>query len=170
MKPLKCSLPIIALAAITSAVIGAQKKEIAGVSATAITDQHHVIDPANLQWGEPPAGLPSGAKVAVLSGDPTKPGLFTVRLSAPAGYKILPHRHPTAEHITVISGSFNMGTGDKFDESAGHRMSPGSFMAMPAGQSHFGWATEESVIQVHAEGPFEIVYVNPVDDPRNPKK
>ena len=91
-------------------------------------------------------------------------------MRSPAGYKILPHTHPTAEHITVLSGTFHVGNGDKFDENAGLMMGPGSFMAMPAVMKHFAWSNEESVIQVHAEGPFEINYVNPADDPRNAKK
>ena len=171
MKALRYGLFLVIVVAIASVVI-AQTKESAGLSSPAATmnHPHKVLDPANLEWGDPPPGLPPGAKVAVLSGDPAKKGVFTVRMRAPTGYKILPHRHLVAEHITVLSGSFHMGTGEKFDESAGHRMSPGSFMAMPAGQTHFAWTTEESVIQVHAEGPFEIVYVNPADDPRNAKK
>src|SRR6266480_2741154 len=52
-----------------------------------------------------------------LAGDPNKKGLFTVRLQTPAGYKVPPHTHPTSEHITVISGTFNIGTGDKLDEA-----------------------------------------------------
>ena len=171
MKPIKHILLVIVVVALASVVIGAQKKELAGLGSAEVADhQHKVLDPADLTWGPPPPGLPPGAQSARLSGDPGKPGVFTVRLKAPAGYKIMPHRHPNAEHITVISGSFHMGMGDKFDETAGHTMGGGSFMAMPANTSHFAWATEESVIQVHAEGPFVIAYVNPADDPRNAKK
>ena len=68
--------------------------------------------------GDAPPGLPPGAKLA---GDPNKKGLFTVRLQTPAGYKVPPHTHPTAEHITVISGTFNIGTGDKLMKQLGKR-------------------------------------------------
>jgi quercetin dioxygenase-like cupin family protein len=155
--------------AIASIAFGAEKKEQAGGTAAPATE-HKALDPANLKWGEPPPGLPAGAQSTLLSGDPGKKGLYTVRMRAPAGYRIMPHTHPTAEHITVLSGTFHMGTGDKFDESAGHSMGPGSFMVMPPGTKHFAWASEETVIQVHAEGPFVITYVNPADDPRNTKK
>ena len=106
----------------------------------------------------------------MLAGDPNKKGLFTVRLQTPAGYKVPPHTHPTAEHITVISGTFNIGTGDKFDEAAGKEMGAGGYMVMPPGMKHYAWTPAETSIQVQGMGPFVINYVNPTDDPRNAKK
>jgi len=170
MKKVRYSLLVVAVVAIASVVIGAEEKKKADASSVTATEQHKVINPADLQWGDPPPGFPAGAKVAVLSGDPGKSGVYTVRMRAPAGYKIMPHTHPTAEMITVISGTFHLGAGDKFDESAGHAMAAGAFTAMPAGMKHFVWFTEDSIIQVYGEGPFQIVYVNPADDPRNVKK
>lgn len=72
----------------------------------AAEEQHHVMTPSDLKWGEMPPGLPAGAKMAVLNGDPTKAGPFTVRMQAPAGYRIQPHTHPAAERLTIISGTF----------------------------------------------------------------
>ena len=92
------------------------------------------------------------------------------RLQAPAGYKVPPHTHPTTERVTVISGSFHLGMGEKFDETAGPELSPGSFAVLPAGMAHFAWSTGESVVQIQSEGPFQIKYVNPADDPRKAKK
>jgi len=132
--------------------------------------QHKIVSPAELTWGDVPPGLPPGAKMAVLDGDPTKPGLFTVRMQSPDGYKIAPHTHPTAEHITVISGTFHLGMGDKFDEAGGKEMGAGSFAVLPSGMKHFGWVTGETIVQIHGQGPFKINYVNPADDPRNAKK
>ena len=108
--------------------------------------------------------------MAVLQGDPTKKGPFTVRLQAPAGYKIPPHTHPSAEHVTVISGALHLGMGDKFDETAGHELATGAFAVLPAGMKHFAWSSSESIVQIHSQGPFAIKYVNPTDDPRNTKK
>ena len=139
-------------------------------SELATTEQHLAITPADLKWMDAPPGLPPGAKMAVLEGDPTKKGNFTVRLQSPAGYKIAPHTHPTSEHITVISGSFSFGMGGTFDEAAGKEMAPGSYIVMPADMKHYGWSKDESVIQIHGMGPFKIKYVNPADDPRNAKK
>jgi quercetin dioxygenase-like cupin family protein len=132
--------------------------------------EHVMFSAADLKWSDGPPSLPAGAKVAVLAGDPGKAGPFTIRLQFPAGFKIPPHTHPTAEHVTVISGTLALGTGPKFDESAGHEMTAGAFAVMPAGMQHFAWAKTESVVQVHGMGPFEVKYVNPADDPRNAKK
>ena len=97
------------------AALAAQKDASQKSTEPATSEQHVALNPADLKWGD----APPGAKLAVLAGDPNKKGLFTVRLQTPAGYKVPPHTHPTAEHITVISGTFNIGTGDKFDEAAG---------------------------------------------------
>ena len=125
---------------------------------------------ADLKWGDGPAALPAGAKMAVLNGDPKAAGLFTIRLKFPTGFKIQPHTHPTAEHVTVISGTLAMGKGPKFDETAAHDMTAGAFSVMPAGTEHFATCKSECIVQVHAMGPFEVKYVNPADDPRTAKK
>jgi uncharacterized RmlC-like cupin family protein len=108
--------------------------------------------------------------VAVLDGDPNKKGSFTLRLKMPADYKIPAHTHPTAERVTVISGTAHLGMGDKFDEAAGHELTPGGFALLPAGMKHFAWSGGETIVQIQSEGPFKIKYVNPADDPRNAKK
>jgi quercetin dioxygenase-like cupin family protein len=157
--------------ALSLAAVAAQKKDASKKSTeSATSEQHVVLDPANLEWGDAPPGLPAGAKLAVLAGDPNKKGLFAVRLQTPTGYKVPPHTHPTAEHITIISGTFNIGTGDKFDEATGKELRAGGYMVMPAGMKHYAWTPAETIIQIDGMGPFVIKYVNPEDDPRNAKK
>jgi hypothetical protein len=129
-----------------------------------------VLTPADLKWGEAPPMMPPGAKAAVLEGDPGKSGPFTVRLRMPDGYKIPAHWHPTTERVTVISGTFNAGMGDKLDETQGKALPPGSFASLGAKMRHFAWATGETEVQVSGTGPFAFNYVNPADDPRNAKK
>src|ERR1051325_303932 len=80
-----------------------------------------------LQWGPAPAVLPAGAQLAVVEGDPTKPGPYTMRLKMPSGYKIAPHHHLRREHVTVISGDFKVGMGDHLEESNKNFFSPVSF-------------------------------------------
>jgi hypothetical protein len=145
-------------------------RELKTHSAAVAVGEHKMLTPADLQWGDVPPGLPAGGQMAVLDGDPTKPGSFTVRLRAPAGYKVMPHSHPTPERVTVISGTFHLGMGEKFDENAGRDLGPGSFVILPAGMAHFAWTTDEGIIQINSEGPFQIKYVNPADDPRGTKK
>jgi len=104
--------------------------------------------------------------MAVLAGDPGTKGLFVVRLKAPSGYKIPAHQHPTAEAVTVISGDFHYGMGDKLDESKAEKLGPGGFIDMPANMNHYAFSGGgEVIIQIAGEGPFAIKYVNPADDP-----
>ena len=74
------------------------------------------IGPAAVKWGPAPPVLPKGAQIAVLSGDPFKPGPYVLRLKLPAGYQIPAHHHPTTENVTVLSGQFYAGMGDKLDK------------------------------------------------------
>ena len=175
MKKIVAALLAGAVCALSSFAIAKEKKEGSMGSSdkttkVAATVEHKIFAPADLKWGDAPPGLPPGAKLAVLDGDPGKKGSYTIRLQSPDGYKVAPHTHPTAELITVISGTFHLGMGDKFDESAAHQMTAGSFAVMPAGMKHFAWFTGETVVQIHGMGPFEIKYVNPADDPRQAKK
>ena len=130
---------------------------------------HVMISPDQVKWGPGPPSLPPGAELAVLSGDPSKAGSFTMRLKFPAGYKVPPHWHPTDENVVVISGTMLLGQGDKFDEAAAHELPAGSFMVMPKEMRHFAMAKEESVVQIYGTGPFAITYVNAADDPRKAK-
>src|SRR5687767_15071598 len=61
--------------------------------------------PDALNWQRELPGLPSGAELAVVEGDPSKPGFFALRLRAPAGYKVPPHWHPGAERLTILTGT-----------------------------------------------------------------
>jgi quercetin dioxygenase-like cupin family protein len=124
-----------------------------------------VSGPNAVKWGPVPPSLPKGAMIAVLSGDPFKDGPYVVRLKLPENYRFPAHHHPTTENVTVLSGSFHAGMGDKFDADKGQTFAPGGFVSMPAGMNHYAWATTETIVQVHGKGPFAIVYVNPADDP-----
>jgi quercetin dioxygenase-like cupin family protein len=132
--------------------------------------KHIMLPPAAVQWGPAPPTLPAGAQVAVIEGKPTDPGPFTMRIKFPAGYKIQPHWHPGDEHVTVISGTFRMGLGEKFDEKALHDLPAGGFAVMNKGTRHFAMTKGATVVQVHGIGPWGINYVNPSDDPRTAKK
>jgi quercetin dioxygenase-like cupin family protein len=169
MKKILISGSVILAAAALVLAAEETKKEPVAPGSTA-SSEHHVMKPSDLKWGEAPPGLPAGGKMAVLNGDPTQPGSFTVRLKAPAGYKVMPHTHPTTERVTAISGSFKIGMGDKFDDKSMQQMSPGSYIVLPAGMAHFAKvAAKDSVLQIDSEGPFQINYVNQADDPRNKK-
>ena len=129
-------------------------------------DDHVVASPDQLKWAAAPPAFPKGAQIAVVTGDPSKEGLYVYRLKLPAGYKVPAHSHPNDENVTVISGTFNIGMGDKLDEKKGDAVKAGGFSLQPKGMVHYAWFTEETIIQVHGMGPGGITYVNPSDDPR----
>lgn len=126
--------------------------------------------PDKLEWKDGPPSLPKGAKIAVLEGDPGKEGPFVFRVKVPDGYKIPPHTHPKPERVTVISGTFNIGVGDKFDAGKTEAMPAGTYGTWPAKMNHFVWVKGETVVQFHGEGPWNINYLNPDDNPRIEKK
>ena len=126
--------------------------------------------PTTIEWKTGPVALPSGARMAVLEGDPTKEGPFLVRFQFPDGYHIAPHTHPKTERVTVISGALYLATGEALDRSSAKKLPAGSFGSWPAGMKHTAWSEGETVIQLHGVGPWQINYVNPADDPRNAKK
>ena len=120
-----------------------------------------------LAWGPAPPVFPAGAKMAVLQGDPSKEGLFTVRLDLPDGYRVAPHYHPTDEYITVISGTFLLGMGDTLSAAKATVLRPGGFGTVDATMHHYALTRGRTVVQVHAMGPFVLTYVSSKDDPRN---
>lgn len=128
-----------------------------------------LVTPDTIKWGDPPPVLSPGAQLAVISGNPAGAGPYVIRLKMPDGYKIMPHWHPTQENVTVLSGEFHIGMGDKFDEAGMQALPAGSFAAALAHQHHYAVAKGETIVQVHGTGPFKLVYVNPSDDPSKKK-
>lgn len=139
---------------------------VAAPAQTAEMDQHVFINKNEIKWGAAPSSLPAGAKLAVLFGDPDKPGPFTMRLSAPAGYKVPPHWHSRAENLTVISGTLYLGSGDKMDAASAKALKEGGYHFLPAKAHHSAMTKAPTVVQISGEGPFDIIYVDPADDPR----
>lgn len=131
---------------------------------------HILVMAKDVAWTNAPPVLPAGAKIAVLEGDPAKPGPFALRLQFPANYRISPHTHPADEHVTVISGTFARGMGSAFDETKLEELGPGGFAMMKAGAQHFAWSKDGAVVQLHGIGPWGLTYVNPADDPRSATK
>jgi len=146
---------------------GPAPKQPGAAPTTEHAGPHVMTLPSELQWTDAPPSLPKGARWAVIEGDPSKPGPFTLRIQMPAKYKIPPHTHPAVEHVTVLSGELWMGSGEKLDEAAAKKLTPGGFAAMPAKYPHFAFTKKKAEIQLHGVGPWGITYINPADDPRN---
>jgi quercetin dioxygenase-like cupin family protein len=138
----------------------------AQASSSAQTPTHVMMNAADMKWGPAPPGLPAGAQLAVLSGDPGKPGPFAISVKFPDGYTVPAHWHPTTENLFLVSGSLLVGMGDKLSEAAMKPLNPGGFASMPMKTNHFVRAKGATQIIITSTGPFEITYVDPKDDPR----
>ena len=145
-----------------------------GTGATALAtdapDMTMLPDDAAVKWGPPPASLPRNTQFSILSGDPAKPGPFTLRLRMPPGTVIAPHTHATAENLTVLSGAIVHDMGDTMDKTRAKPLGTGGFVFLPGDMPHSLWTTTEAAeIQVTGTGPFGLHYINATDDPSQGK-
>ena len=133
---------------------------LVGVIATGALAQtmggHSLLTPNEITWGPAPASIPPGAQAVVLLGDPSKEGLFVLRLKLPSGYRVPPHTHPRPEITTVISGSLRLGMGETADHRKAQLLPAGSFIALPPGMAHYAFSDEETVLQISTNGPFRF--------------
>ena len=169
MMKVRSTVVLVVTGLVGAAAVGALAQAPAKKPAAAATPapSHVMVTAADLKWGPAPPGLPPGAQVAVIAGDPSKAGsAFVMRAKFPDGYKVPPHWHPTDENVTVFSGSFLAGMGETMNEATMKALGPGGFVRLAKKAPHYAMAKGETVIQIHATGPFEITYINPNDDPR----
>jgi anti-sigma factor ChrR (cupin superfamily) len=127
----------------------------------------HTATAKSLKWTDTP--LIKGGKVAVIEGPLDKATPFTLRIMIPANGTIAPHFHTAIEHVTVISGTFNVGHGEKFDKGKTKALGRGGVAIMQPKTPHFVWVDKETIVQVHGVGPWTVTFVNPADDPRKQK-
>ncbi len=121
----------------------------------------------DINW-KPFAAFPPSVRLAVIVGQPSEAGPYTIRVRVPQGVKLMPHRHPEDRVYTVISGVFYIGLGDQFDDATLQAYPPGSVIVLPGNTAHFHWAkSSEYVTQVTAIGPLGLEYMSANDDPRN---
>ena len=133
-----------------------------GARQTAPAPGHPVVRPDDVTWRP----LRPGAEIAVVSGNPDQAGApFVMRFRYRGVARVPPHWHPTDEHITVLSGTFVVGMGERFDESSGRELPAGAYAFVPSKMAHYAWTKGDTVVQIHGIGPFTINYVNPADDP-----
>ena len=135
-----------------------------GVSAMAMASP---VQAKALKWGAAPPMLPSGAQMAVVSGNPGAKGRFVIQLKMPADYAVPPHSHPTDEMVRVVSGKLHYAMADKMDASSAKTLTAGHSVTMAAKMNHWVHAPAPATIQVSGRGPFQITYVDSKDDPRN---
>lgn len=154
------------LIAITGAVTGLMLMLVLPVDAEQASAGHLMVTPEQVQWNDV-ASMPPGAKAAVLEGDPSADGPFTMLISFPADYTIPLHTHPAVERVTVLEGTLYFGVGTTFDRNRVQALGEGALAVMDVGVPMYGFTTDEpAVIQLNGSGPWGIDYLEPTDDPR----
>jgi hypothetical protein len=146
-------IPMLALAAMTASA----------------QETYTVMNVQDMKWEEAPPALPKGGKMAVLFGDPSKEGTFSIRAKLPAGYMVPPHFHTKAENLTVLSGALYIGMSDAVDKKTAHALKAGGFHHLPGKVHHYAFTKAPTVLQISGDGPFDINYLNAADDPRTKK-
>jgi quercetin dioxygenase-like cupin family protein len=143
---------------------------VASVAVLLVTSAASVrAQQAVLEWGPGPPSLPPGARMAIVSGDPRKPGPFTIQLDLPDGFTVAPHFHPTDEHQTVLRGEIGHGLGDTVNVRAIHWLHRGESGVLHANVHHYAVARGRTIVLVRSTGPFVVTYVRAEDDPRRVK-
>jgi hypothetical protein len=168
-SPLALTCLLLAVFTFTQTKAFAQAKAPAKKSGSSTTMTATVVPPGTEKWGDVPAAamvgspsVPLGGKLqlAVVQGNPMAAGQpYTVRLSCTNGTKIAPHWHPATENVTVVKGTFAIGMGSKWDDSALKELPTGGFASAPARMRHFGACKGETIVQVHGLGPFVVNFV-----------
>jgi quercetin dioxygenase-like cupin family protein len=166
---MKIGIPhVIFVIAIMAPLSTAQHEQTANRAAptnSKTQSSHTLVAPESIKWNA--SGV--GQWFAVMSGSPNTEGApFVIRIKLADGAKVAPHWHPMDEHVTVVTGTFYVGMGEKFDESLAKEMPPGSYVIMPKDMRHFAWAKGETIIQIHGIGPFKTYWVESVES-RNKK-
>ncbi len=141
---------LVGIVALTVAASSQEKKES--------KEAHKIVHFGDLKW----TPIIKGCELASVAGDYNAEGEpFVVRLRCADGTKIPAHWHPTDENVTVLKGTFLVGMGETFDESKLQTMNVGNFISMPKEMRHFALSKGETIVQVHAMGPFKVNWVNP---------
>ena len=162
---MKISIPrALVVIAVTASLSAAQQEQTANHATRAIANTqspHSEVKPESIKW----SALGIGQWFAVISGSPNTEGApFVIRIKLSDGVKVAPHWHPVDEHLTVITGVFYMGMGEKFNESRAKEMPVGSYALMPKEMRHFAWAKGETIVQIHGAGPFKTYWVDSAEE------
>ena len=140
------------------ALVGTAVAQTAAPAAVALT-------PVEMTWQSQGAYASPGMEQLNLVGDPAKPGPYTMRLKFPKGFRVEAHTHPDYREVTILSGTFATGYGEKFDPAGLKILPAGSFYTEPANVPHYIEIKEEVVLQVSGTGPSARKFVDRPEGP-----
>lgn len=150
----------IAVAAVVAALVALAAQTS---PTTSPTQDVVAVKAADVKWAEA-KGHPKGVQSCVVHGDPAK-GAFVLLMKAPEKAAWPPHLHSADEVVFVQSGSLTIGTGEKVDESKAMTVDAGGYFLFKAKTPHWAKVSKETVFLRYANGPGDVTYVNPADDP-----
>jgi len=156
---MKNAIRVIAAMGLAAALV------VPNVTAWSATDEMGFvrINTGEENWKNP---FGVGVQVATLQGDPSKPGIYVLRIKWPPGIMSRPHKHPEDRHVVVLSGTWYTGTGEAFQPEKAIPMKTGGYMLHPAGAVHWDGTREEgAVIQITGYGPSGNIFAKP-DEPQ----
>jgi hypothetical protein len=111
--------------------------------------------PANVQWLDNAARTNQTAKIY---GDPSKPGPYAMLIRWKAGNMSRPHFHENDRFFVVLSGTWWVGTGPKFDPASTTPMPAGTLVTHFARGIHYDGAKDtDAVIALHGMGPVSTI-------------
>jgi quercetin dioxygenase-like cupin family protein len=126
----------------------------------------NIVREAEIQWT--PSRVAPGVQTAIVSGNPTQPGPYVVRVKFAPGTMSPPHFHPETRYIVVLKGTWWVGAGPKWDRDATTPVPAGSFVVHHPNKIHYdGAKNEEVLLQIVGVGPSATT---PVDESGQPKK
>lgn len=138
---------------------------ITGAAADDVSQEAVTLTPSDLKW-KPSPRIP-GLEVAEILGDTTKAGPYLYRAKFPPNFKLEAHGHPDERRYTILSGTWYVGWGKKFDESKLKALPAGSFYTEPATKPHFvATKGEGAVIEISGVGPVKQIWVDPAHAPK----
>lgn len=151
-------------ALLTISLLGAVPAVVAGQQPAPTADEMSMVRASALQWTalELP-GFAPGLMMTVVHGNPEQAQPYTIRLKFPDGYSFPAHFHPNPENLTVLSGKFQLGHGEKPNDASLKEYEPGDYLFIPAKMAHFGRVSGETVVQLHGTGPFSVELAQPKD-------
>ena len=128
-----------------------------------------ILLPNQLNW-QTSSTLPKNVSAALLAGNPTKPGIFAIRVRLPKHFRGEPHTHPHNAYIVVLSGMLHIDMGEKFNAASLKAVPPDGFLFIPAHTPHFEWTDRVTNVQVIGMGPWGTTLVNAKGKPHQQMK
>lgn len=140
---------------------------LGGLATTIAFAQTAAVDRYPVEKWAPFATYGAGAQIAVMHLGANRTGLLVARMMYPPNFKLAPHTHNVDYVVTVLSGTYYSGTGDRYDAASMRALGPGATVIEPAGVPHYAETRGEGVV-LHISGtePASTQFVNPADDPR----